>query len=903
MIFNSAFSRFVVFALVLASLSGLPHGAEARIRHGGIATGASPTAPILTDTSYTYGQQSPAFQGVVRLSQQDFTSPSFTPFTVSGLGLMSPGGPACDTWYETFVSGRSSTDFAISATIAEGTNAYTPLLTSTGHNNLTGDYVFHYQCSKNGVMSNVATLTIHTVANEVNFSQYDATNFNNGNLVSSGFGSAAGSKLVISTGADLHAMKVLIGRMTLGSTNANRLIITIADSGRYPYVSNLQTYNLSNIDVTGIIATGNTVVVPQNDSDDIFGSFYTGVPTSNETWENLTYYGSMLMMPSVNGNNSNSEQAFIGANGCATNCLIQNSQGDFVASGFQISENLTATNVDIGHFDDNCTAFNSLNTGATLTNISCHDFVTPYGGLHLDCMQSLDGATGYNITVKGFWCLQAGGMTPSQMLWFGGFQGGEASGTCNPWQGYVDDGTGTHGPGTKLTLTSGCLASSSYGAIIWTPTAGAIAISDNVRLGQNGGSTAIPLLNIAATNIGSPGSPVTFSNIGMYNAQMEGLVNVGQDYHGLESVGESGTSFYKHFAAVQQNFNPYGYMSFNGKIEGAITSPYSGSSYASGVTMTITSAPSKCCLSMFPSTFQAALNYSGCPASPSNAYCSLAQTGTGGSSGLSVGGQGWSNEPVSATGTASITCCASIGSNTYSQLVITGPCTGRWDTDISNGSPVGGLMVDGSGIPDYLYIQPTLGLPSDGCAGTYTLSRNIGSIAGPIAAEGRRSQLTGNYGLYNYGTGATPTGAVAMTTTQYVGIPNGSLGVSNQTGGCTAGLHTGTFTIAYGYASGGVSGCTSRNTTLTSIITPVAADFATGILPETSLTNTTSATWDAMDTGGGSTQKKAYVCNKMLPKVGGALDLGGGNFAGPFTATGELQLASGNVAITGCGVH
>lgn len=856
--------KYIRCIAALCALLTLATPASAFGLHHGNAVNTPNVAPILTDTSYTYGRNSRAFTGVVRLSQQDRTSPSYIPFTASGLGLMSPNGPPCDTWYESFVSGRSSSDFAISATIAEGSLAYTPLLTSTGQNNITGDYVFHYQCSANGVMSNVATLTIHTNANAVNFSQYDHFDFG---WAASGFGSATGSKIQISTGADLHNVKVTLRGVTLGSTLANPVTITVADSGRYPYMSNFTTSGLSNIVVSDIVATGNTDVGIQA-ATNIFGSAAGATTYTGATWNNLRYYGSPYMYPSTS---TNSGQTFF-SSACTANCLFENSVADFVNSGFNIADNLHVTNVDIGHYANNCTAIISQTVGATVDGFTvCHDGLISVSGQHTDVMQILDGATAWGDTIQNFWAIQAGATGQPQGPIFGGGQFGNKN---NAALGYIDDCTGSHGPGKGLTFTNAGMYSSSSGSQIWIPSGG-IAIADKIHIFGSPGQTSCITTDLPSNvNIGSPGSPVAIFNVGAYNLQMEGIINTNGSFNGFASSGESGTSFLRHFSYVQQVSNPIPATSFTASINGAI------GSYAAGTTATVAGAGTTNYSGILEPILFGQLAYSGCT--------------TCGTGGTSIGGEAYSTEPVQATANASFS---------GKTMTVTGPCTGRFDYGIANGAHTGGLMISGTGIPDYVYIVPQLSLPSDGCAGNYTLSLNVGTL-GSRAITGRPQQGAGVYGLF--GTTGVPGGPYAMTAVNQTTIAQGAGGYVSQTQsagspGCVSGLHQGSFNIDKGFASF-ISTCgptDAPNTTVTNTVTPVAADFNTGALPYTTLNAISSATWNAMTTA----QKIAATCNALLPALGGALDLGGGSFIGALTHTGEVQLAGGNVPVPGCGIH
>lgn len=875
-------------ALIAIAFSVLSLVSPVEAAHRGSTVAVSSTPPVLTNTTVTFGQTTPSGRGSVLLSQMDQTIPSYIPTPVYGLGLQSPSAPPCDTWTYTFVSnsaGRPGSDFnVIAPNTPEGTGAIAPNPSGTGVNHLSGDYIWSVQCSNNGNASNTATLTYHTVANMVNVAQFDRNDFG---WAPTNFGSVAGAKVVISTGADMHATFNRFRGPTLGSTPTQYLTFTVADPARPPYISNLTTLSLSNILMTGIIATGNTDIAIQN-ATSIFGGSGT---CTNYTIDNVHYYGSPLMTPT---SSNNSGQSLFNA-GCQSGGLIQNSSGDFVNSGSNISDGYHYSNLDIGHYQNNCFAIGSaplVPLGSLVDGFTtCHDGLLSFAGQHTDAMQILDGATAASVTGNNFWAIQASSTGFPQGPWFGGAQGGSTGSNGRPWAGYIDDGTGAHGPGTILTFTAGTgTMSSSAGSQIWSP--GNISIADNVRINSNNASVT-GLSNIAATNIGSPGSPVNFFNVGAKDVQLEGIVNTQAGFHGLDSPGESGNTFIKHFAVVKQNPNPFASTSFTAAVNGVV------GVYPSGTTITVAGSGTASAPGVNEPIIVGGLNYSGCPAS-GNAACNTAPNGQGTPSGLYVGGEYQSLEPVQATGTATFAVSGGLG-----KMTIAGPCTGRWDYNITNGSHLGGLMVAGTGIPDGVFIVTQLFLPSDGCAGVYTLSTTAVGTLSSRAVTGRPVQGAGIYGLANYGTGATPTGNVAMTSTPYAGLSGMTGWVAQSASGtinnCVAGLHQGAFLVANGYANGGINLCGApvTNTTQSNNATPTATDYLTGVLPFTSLTATNAATWDAMTTA----QKRAYTCNKMLPKPGGILDLGGGDWIGPFTGTGEVILAGGNIAVTGCGIH
>lgn len=867
--FIAALFSFLIFTAPAMAL-GLHHSA---------APVVPSSAPVLTAASYTLGQQTQAYRGYAFLHAQDQTIPSYIPFTVSGLGLMSPTGPNCDTWYMTYVSGRSATDFDISASVADA-SALTPLVNFTGQGHLTGDYIFNIQCSRAGVFSNTVPLTVHTIANACNIGPQDRLDF--GWCPDPGFGSATGSKILISTGTDWHGLWNRLRGISLGSTTGNHLTITIADAGRYPYITDFNITGLSYVDLVDIVAVGDTDI---SGVGALFGAVGPTASTGN-TLSNLRYYGSQYTLPR-SGQQSGQGAFDVSYCGGPDPCIIQDSVADFASGGFNTTDGSHISNVTISHYNNNCAAVAPMSIGATVDNFTtCTDPLINQSpaALHTDCLQILDGATAWNLKVNNFWCIQAGASGDPQGPIFGGSQMGSKNDVT---MGYIDDCTGAHGAGHYLTLTSGFYQSSSGGSQVWAP-GGGLTIADNARInfgdivgscvGLTSGGT-----NISARNVGSVGTPVSISNVGAFSLQMEGVINTNAGFNGFASAGESGTSFLRHSTYQQQKQNPFPAVSFTGSVNGVV------GAHASGTTVSATGFGT----SNYPGVMEAQLsgymNYSGC----------------GNCNGRSAGSQGicceFSSTEAANNATATATFSVSGG---FGYMTVSGPCTGRFDYNVANGSQIGGLMISGSGIPESISIAPQPGTPADGCAGSYLLNSTAVGTLGATAVTGKPQN---GAGLYNqFGTAATPVGPIAMTVTgaDVVNQGEGASVTQDQSGGspgCVTNLHQGTFVISKVLATY-ISTCGAfapNTTTSNNVQTGVAADFATGILPYTSLASITAATWDAMTVP----QKRAFVCNKLLPAVGHSLDLGGGDYIGAVTATGEIQLAGGNVAVPQCGIH
>lgn len=148
--------------------------------------------------------------------------------------------------------------------------------------------------------------------------------------------------------------------------------------------------------------------------------------------------------------------------------------------------------------------------------------------------------------------------------------------------------------------------------------------------------------------------------------------------------------------------------------------------------------------------------------------------------------------------------------------------------------------------------------------------------------------------IYQTTSGVTPQGA------PYTNVGNCDL----------PGFWTGTFTLAKGVEYQGVgtrmhgssnqcpgnalpaSITTSNINSAGNNVTTMASYYANGN-PKDYLEAKSTAQWDAMSIA----QVKAYVCQALKPKIGGPLDLGGGDWANPFNASG--QWVDGTV-VPGC---
>lgn len=541
-------------------------------------------------------------KGSVRLSSMDFTTSAFKPFTFSGIDLQTPAGTPCATWNVTFVSGRSSTDFTLpAANVAEGASAVTPVPSSTGANNLTGTYVFNVSCKDAGAnVSNTVTLT-RTIVNPggggaVNYGTTDT----NVNFMPSGFGTSPGAYILFSTGMDRSNARFVFN---ISSGFTQTVVLTYADITRPGGLSNMQIASTTNLAVNDLVASG---AFASQGALCVFCS--SNGPYSNTTFNRDFGYFSVSYI-------GNASTGYYNAGGCTSGCGLFDSGVDTIDTGITSGGNPTISNVWVWHFYDNCHFLGDSTAGIAFQDVMCIAPMTR-SAIHTDNSQIADGATPPNITYKRFMQLQADGFDQAQgAMFFGNLLVG---------MGYVDDGTASHGPGTQLTLTStgnlGVFSSSSNGSQIFSPFGSPVGVSDNVRvtcIGSCSGNNKANL-NISATNIGSPGSPVAFYSVKVTNMQLDGMIYAGATFNGYSQTGAFGTSFFKDFDYVQQNANPAAITTYQGSITGSV--------------LTVSTQPT----SNIPSiliplvAFAGRLNYPGC------AYCGvgIAQQLTGPSQGI-----------------------------------------------------------------------------------------------------------------------------------------------------------------------------------------------------------------------------------------------------------------------------
>lgn len=513
---------------------------EARPGHGGAASPI--VAPILTDATVNFGLLTRTGYGGVSLSAQDVTTAARHPVTFSGLGLMSPSGPPCDTWTDfEWVSnsaGRTASDWTIiSANTPEGSTAITPVPTSTGQGHLAGDTVFRARCSANGNLSNWATLTYKGVNNAVNIGPFDRGDFG---VFPAGFGGTAGAKILVSTGT--AKTSDFIVRQSAAFTN--QVTLEPADAGKYPNLLDLQVGSISNMKIAGFRFSGDQTALSGNGNCTVCG--YSGTYSDLVVDDVYGYFSETTM-------NKTSPWTFTKFNGCASGCSISNFGVEYTMSGIYLNNGTSATVSDgfVRYIYNN--AIQADNAGNwTFSDLQ---LISPNlinnAVLHVDFAQISNGATPPFIKFNRILTAQADGFGRAQGITFGG-------GGLNA-MGYATSGT--------LTLTSGSLSSSSNGAHIFSSAGSPMAPGDNITItggcGNPCGGTTATLSS--AISIGSAEVPVPIFTYDM-NIQVNGLSGGLGDYNGFDTNGEQGTSFLKNATINQQDSGQPLTNSFTGTV-------------------------------------------------------------------------------------------------------------------------------------------------------------------------------------------------------------------------------------------------------------------------------------------------------------------------------------------------
>jgi hypothetical protein len=188
--------------------------------------------------------------------------------------------------------------------------------------------------------------------------------------------------------------------------------------------------------------------------------------------------------------------------------------------------------------------------------------------------------------------------------------------------------------------------------------------------------------------------------------------------------------------------------------------------------------------------------------------------------------------------------------------------------------------------------------------------------------SGVSNQISGTLdGIGTYNTFGWGFGDLASTTIkngQGYAWPDNSVGGISQNL-CNTTVHTGTFTMKNGTSQGGASVCGApvTNTTFTNVLAACcgaampSTNYASGQVPQQYVQ---AITWSSRVSSAPlltNAQIMTNYCLALKPKLGGALDLGGGNYIGPVTpeTNGTTHTGGGNwvqngtdsgTAIPGC---
>jgi hypothetical protein len=165
---------------------------------------------------------------------------------------------------------------------------------------------------------------------------------------------------------------------------------------------------------------------------------------------------------------------------------------------------------------------------------------------------------------------------------------------------------------------------------------------------------------------------------------------------------------------------------------------------------------------------------------------------------------------------------------------------------------------------------------------------------GAYCNAGISTQISGTLdGIGTYNTFGWVFGDLASTTIQNgqgYPWPDNSVGGLSQ-GLCNTTLHTGSLAFQNGTVQGGASLCGApvTNTTTTNVLAACcgaampAANYASGMTPQAYLQ---AKTWSSRVSTAPlltNAQIMTFNCLALKPKIGGGLDLGGGNWIGPVT--------------------
>jgi hypothetical protein len=549
--------RTLSLAVVLLTTASIQ---QAEAMHRGAAPNGA--APILQAVSVPFGTKTPTGIGDVALNSPSITTAAMKPQTYPGLGLMSPAGHPCAFWTLTWVgntSGRPSTDFTIIAPGTADASAVTPIPSSTGNQNLAGTYTWNASCTDGlGNVSNTVPLVYTPDVGNVTVGSTD----NLGSTIyPGGFGGSVGQKITIAVGADRHTggAQMSVGHFT------NQVTITPADTARRPY--------LAQIGVSGS-NPGNVLI-----TDWVLSGAFTGVPTSAAVgvattaanavsdiiFDNIKFYGSETMVTALAvGLGGAVNWGFTNGGSCASNCVVQNSEFNYLESGVGPASNTAIRNVTLRYVFNNCIFMNSARN-FEFSDVKCIAPMQRHFGAHPDMMQIADEAVpGPGILIQRFMAHQGDGDYFAQ---------GPIFSNSNPISGYVDDGLAGHGPGNVFTKTSSAFSPNKNGVLIVIP--GYVQSSAGVTLSCNlaascAASTKVTLVGLAPTNIGSAASPVVLWGTQINNLQMSGIMSSQAGPYGMALGGNAGASYLYDFDYVPMDTQDPAIASFTGSIASGV---------------------------------------------------------------------------------------------------------------------------------------------------------------------------------------------------------------------------------------------------------------------------------------------------------------------------------------------
>lgn len=522
-------SLFLAIALYIGaseSASAYTHGVD---------QGAQP-GPQLQATALNVGNLTRTSKASERLSNMHFTTLASQPVTFGGVDLWTGLGTTPASWMVTFVSGRSSTDFTLpAANVAEGASAIIPVVSSTGQNNITGDYTFNVTAKDaGGFSSNTAVLTIHVV-NPTGGGCVSLGDTDSSGYIPAAFGTSANQCILFATGFNKMSARYILN-ITNGFTQ--NVILTHADITRPAALSNIQLSTTSNIEADDLIVSGD---VPGGTT------CMMCIGTSGAAYTNAKYVRPIgRYSPTQIGVNTG--LYVYNSSGCTSGCEMDDGDFDYLWTGTTPTSNSVMRRTTFRHFTNNC-VFIGGNTSWMLEDVKC---MSPYilGNEHGDCFQYADSGWPMNGTLTRFACVQADGSSGAQ----GPIFAGPVLGTFGE-AGYIDDGTVGHGPGKKITLTMGHWHSNAVnGAQLFSP--GNFTTADNYTVASGAiinGTTAVMNIPAGNVNIGSPASPVLFFTYANNNFAANGIIYTGTSSTGSALATEQATSFLKNFDYIKHS--------------------------------------------------------------------------------------------------------------------------------------------------------------------------------------------------------------------------------------------------------------------------------------------------------------------------------------------------------------